>query len=152
MEQKLEKPVMVAIRTSAKDADGQPEGDIRMLVAGTLTQQKEGVYLLRYTERVDQEDGTALTADVRLKLEEGHVIMLRKGMYGATMVFSRGQRYEGTYHTPYGDMDMAVYTTKLHTNLGPTAGVVTLDYQLDMNGGFASMRHMKLQYGTEAVK
>lgn len=152
MEQKLEKPVMVAICTSATDADGQQEGEMRMLVAGTLTQQQEGVYLLRYTERTEQEDGSALTADVRLKLENGHVIMLRKGLYGATMVFSRGQRYEGTYHTPYGDLDMAIYTTKLLTDLRPDAGAVTLDYQLDMNGGFASMRHMKLQYGVEVAK
>lgn len=151
-ETKKDLPVLVAIRTTSRDDQGNPEEDTRMLVSGQLVEQKEGVYLLRYTESVEQEDGTVMKADVRLKLENGHVIMLRKGDFSTTMVFARGQHFDGTYHTPYGDMAMGVYTTRLLTSLEPDRGSVTIDYQLDMNGGFASMRHLTLEYGAEAKK
>ena len=38
--------------------------------------------------------------------------MERKGDFSNTMVFAKGQRFEGVYHTPYGEMDMAVFTRK----------------------------------------
>lgn len=152
MDEKDFLPVLVAIRTSSRDDRGKPEEDTRMLVSGQLAAQKDGAYLLRYTESVEQEDGSVMKADVRLKLEDGHVIMLRKGDFSTTMVFSRGQHFDGTYHTPYGDMAMGIYTTRLLTSLASDRGSVTIDYQLDMNGGFSSMRHLTLEYGAEAKK
>lgn len=150
MEEKAQKPVLLAIHTSAKDEHGAKIDDMRVLTSGTLTVQEDGAHLLRYTESIGDEDGgETIHADVMLKIEPDHVIMLRKGPYGTTMVFTKGQRFEGKYHTPYGDMAMAIYTTRLLASLSPGHGKLALDYQLDMNGGFGAMRHMTVEYGVD---
>lgn len=153
MADKPQQPVLVAIRIKSTDEQGHPVEDMRMMAPGTLTCQAEDTYLLRYTETMQDEDtGASISAEVRLKLQPAHVIMMRTGQYGTTMVFTKGQRFEGTYHTPYGDMGMAVYTTRLLTTLSPQRGRLVLDYQLDMNGGFGTMRHMVIDYGVEEGK
>jgi len=62
------------------------------------------------------------------------------------MVFVKDRRFEGVYRTPYGDMDMALFATRVDVNLGEDKGSVYLEYQLDFAGGFASMHTMQLEY------
>lgn len=139
---------LVAIRITSNDERGEQLEDMRMMCPGTLTIQKEDTYLLHYTETMQDEDtGASISAEVRLRIQPGHVIMMRSGAYGTTMVFTRGQHFDGTYHTPYGDMAMALYTTRLLTSMDPAHTRIVLDYQLDLNGGFGTMRHMQIDFG-----
>ena len=39
-----------------------------------------------------------------------------------TWCSAMGCRYEGSYHTPYGDMELAVYCTRLRYDLGEDGG------------------------------
>lgn len=71
--------------------------------------------------------------------------MRRSGEYATDMVFRTGCRYEGTYRTPYGDMELAVYCTRLRYDLGEDGGEVQLSYQLDLNGSFAAMHDLEMR-------
>ena len=152
MEANQEIPVVIAIHTSSRDESGAPDEKMRMLAHGVLIPQQDGAHLLRYTETITDEDsGATMSTEVRLKIEAARVLMHRKGTFSTTMVFSRGQRFEGTYRTPYGEMAMAVYTTRLVTALQADRGRIALEYQLDMNGGFSSMRKMTIEFGAEEL-
>ncbi len=139
-------PVMISVISSARGENGVPEETLQLIMKGELTPKPDG-WLLHYEETLeDDADHTRVTHDMRLLLRPGHVTILRKGMYGMMMVLSRGKRYEGVYHTPYGDMPMAVYPTRVHCVLGPDHGEAEFEYQLDIQGGFVSVRRMTVAY------
>lgn len=130
----------------------EPEEPIRMLVPGRLSIEN-GIYTLRYQETPETEDGSvAPPQDIVLTLTPERVTMTREGAFSTTMIFVRGQRFEGAYHTPYGDLEMAVFATKVDCQLAPHAGSVNLQYTLDMQGAFAAMNTMELTYAVNAGK
>ena len=130
----------------------EPDEPIRMLVPGRLSVEN-GIYTLRYQETPETEDGiVAPPQDITLTLAPDRVTMTREGVFSTTMIFVRGQRFEGAYRTPYGDLDMAVFATKVDCSLAPHAGSVNLQYTLDMQGAFAAMNTMELTYAVNASK
>ena len=89
-----------------------------------------------------------MKSDISLSLREGRIIMERKGDFSNTMVFVKGQRFEGVYHTPYGEMDMAVYTREAACRFGKSEGNIHLKYQLDIQGNYTSTNELHLEYRT----
>lgn len=138
--------VMVGVTAASRNEDGEAEGAMQLMMPGVLT-QKGDHWLLCYQETLeDESDHTAVTHEVRLLMSPGHVTLLRKGPYGMMMVLDRGKRYEGVYHTPYGDMTMAIYPTAVRCQADALHGRVELVYQLDLQGGFVSERQMVVEY------
>lgn len=138
--------VLVTLSGAGKNDRGEMDDAVRLMTTGELTPALGG-YMLRYQEsQTDEGDGTVMTQDILLMMQPGRVSMTRLGAFGTTMVFVKDSRFEGVYHTPYGDMDMALYPTQVNVNLGPDKGSVFLEYQLDMQGGFVSMHTLQLEY------
>ena len=147
-------PVLLSLSTlSQTDPTGREAADpIRMLVPGDLTIE-DGVYTIRYQEsQPNEETGTVATQQIVLTLAPGRVTMSREGVFSTTMVFVRGQRFEGAYRTPYGDLEMAVYATRADCELSPTAGSVHLQYTLDMQGAFAAMNTLEITWAARLPK
>lgn len=138
--------VLVTLSGASRNDLGEMEEPIKLMTKGELVPTPGG-YILRYQEsQTDEGDGTVLTQEIILMMQPGRVSMTRLGDFGTTMVFVKDRRFEGVYHTPYGDMDMALFATQVNVNLGPDHGSVFLEYQLDMQGGFVSMHTMRLEY------
>ena len=147
-------PVLISMNSfSQTDPTGrEPADPIRLLVPGELTIES-GVYTLRYEESQTDEDTKAvITQHITLTMVPGRVTMTREGMFSTTMIFVRGQRFEGAYHTPYGDLEMAVYATRADCELSPTAGNVNLQYTLDMQGAFAAMNTLEITWAARLPK
>ncbi len=138
--------VLVTLLGGSKNEMGESEEPIRLMTTGELKKTPSG-YILRYQEsQTDESDGTVMTQDIVLMMQPGRVSMNRLGDFGTSMVFVKDRRFEGVYRTPYGDMDMALFATRVDMNLGEDKGSVQLEYQLDFAGGFASMHTMQLEY------
>lgn len=138
--------VVVTIHSASKNDIGEMEEPIRLMTTGELMRTPDG-YLLRYQEsQTDEGDGTVLTQEILLLMQSGRVSMTRLGPFGTSMVFVKDRRFEGVYHTPYGDMDMAIFATQVSMELAEDKGSVFLEYQLDMQGGFVSMHQLQLEY------
>ncbi len=142
-------PVLVTLSSMAKPEHGEAEAPIRMMCHGHIRQVPSG-FMLRYQE-VQQDDETkqTLVQDVMLTLQPDRVTMNRLGDYGTTMVFVRGTRFEGAYHTPFGDLGMALYTTKVDCSLSLERGSIHLEYQLDMQGSYAAVQMIDIAYQAE---
>lgn len=142
-------PVTINLISSARSAPDEPEFPMQLLTTGELEKKTDSSWVLRYTEtQEDEETGETMKADVTLLLKKDQVIMQREGAFRNTMVFARGQRFEGLYSTPYGDMPMAVYTHRMSVEMGKDRGCVTLRYQLDMQGAYASTNELHLNFIT----
>lgn len=148
MESKLI-PVRLTLTSCSHYEHGEKDEPIRIMTTGQLRQTPSG-YMLRYEENMSDDEGNVHVAPVILTMQPGRVVMNRLGEYGTTLVFVKDTRFEGMYHTPYGDLAMALYTTHLHMKLSPEKGSLRLEYQIDSNGAYAASQHLSLDYTAEA--
>jgi len=144
-----EKNVLINLLAIAR-YDKTPDFPIQFMTKGKLTLGDDDPAVLEYTEsQQDEETGEINTALVTLTLEKNRVTMTRRGECSNTMVFVPEQRFEGIYSTPYGDMDMAVYSRRVRCDIGEKRGSVHLKYQLDIQGAYASSNELHLEYAAD---
>ena len=149
--EKKTRPVLVTLVSSAHTEGAEPEETIRLRCQGELRETANG-YMLRYQEvQTDDETGKTVSQDVILGLQPGRVTMTRLGAFGTTMVFVKDRRFEGAYHTPYGDLGLALFATQVVCKTGPDAGTVHLEYQLDMQGSYAAVQTIDVSYVAEGA-
>lgn len=142
-------PVFINLLAIAR-YDHMPDYPIQFMTVGNLYYSNPNDVRLQYVEsQQDEETGEITKADISLSLCDGRITMERKGDYSNTMVFAKGQRFEGIYHTPYGEMDMAVFTKEAACRLGKTEGNIHLKYQLNIQGNYASTNELHLEYRSE---
>ena len=142
-------PVFINLLAIAR-YDHMPDYPIQFMTVGKLSFSNPDNALLQYVEsQQDEETGEILKSDISLSLCDGKITMERKGDYSNTMVFAKGQRFEGVYHTPYGEMDMAVYTKEAACSFGCSEGNIHLKYQLNIQGNYASTNELHLEYKAE---
>lgn len=145
-------PVLINLLAIAR-YDHLPEYPMQFMARGMLLQPEKGMTILQYTEAVpDEETGEMNESDVRLMIASDHVSMIRSGEYSNTMVFCRGQRYEGKYVTPYGELPMGLFTHELRTKTDSDRGYVHLKYQLYFQGNGSSVNELHLEYISEGNK
>ena len=145
------KPVLVTLVSGSHSGDSEPEELVRLRCQGELKETNTG-YLLRYQEvQTDEETGKTVSQDVILSLQPDRVTMNRLGAFGTTMVFVKDRRFEGAYHTPYGDLGLALFATQVSCRLGPDSGSVHLEYQLDMQGNYAAVQTIDVTYTAEGA-
>lgn len=127
---------------SQNQGDESPDA-VRLLTTGTLSGGND-TWRIDYTET--QPDSSA-ASDVVVKMQKGVVTMERLGEYATSMVFEKGRRFEGSYHTPYGALDMGIFSTtvKYHVDDQQT-GEVNLKYQLDLQGQFAAIHELRIRF------
>lgn len=141
-------PVFINLLAIAR-YDHMPEYPIQFMTVGNLRYRGQDDARLEYVEsQQDEETGAIMKSDISLSLREGRITMERKGDFSNTMVFVKGQRFEGVYHTPYGEMDMAVYTREAACRFGKSEGNIHLKYQLDIQGNYTSTNELHLEYRT----
>lgn len=149
---KKTRPVLVTLVSGSHAEGGEKEELIRLRCQGELRESTSG-YLLKYQEvQTDEDSGVTVTQDVILSLQPDRVTMNRLGAFGTTMVFMKDRRFEGAYHTPYGDLGLALYTTQVSCRLGPENGSVHLEYQLDMQGSYAAVQTIDVTYAAEEAR
>lgn len=134
-------PVLVSIRSNAHREEAVEDETMTMLTSGTLELDDEKA-VIYYEETLDE---SMPPQKVTVTVQDECATMSRGGAYSTQMVFRVGCRYEGQYQTPFGEMDLAVYCTRLVYDLGDDGGALELSYQLDLNGKFAAMHDMELR-------
>ena len=143
-------PVRLTLESSSRDDVGAVDTPIRIMTTGKLKQTPTG-FMLRYVESAaDEGTGEIMSAPVTLTLQPDRVVMNRAGEFGSTMVFVKDTRFQGLYHTPYGDMGLALYTTNVYCKAAKDKGTVRLEYQIDMSGHYAT-QSIALDYVAEAM-
>ena len=134
-------PILISLDAQST-SEGQPEDTMRLITTGELF-EKPGNVVIRYEETIDENEPAH---KIEMMVQGNTITMNRQGIFDAKMVFQKGQRYESQYHTPYGDLDMALYCTKATYTRTRETGEIALQYQLDVSGQFAAVHDMKLHY------
>ena len=139
-------PVFINLLAIAR-YEQMPDYPIQFMTTGNLYYKNAGEALLQYVEsQEDEQTGEITSSDILLSLSDDKVTMQRNGDFSNTMVFSSGKRFEGVYRTPYGEMDMAVFTKEAACRIGNRDGSLHLHYQLQIQGNYASTNELHLEY------
>lgn len=145
-------PVIVTLSSYVRGERGEKETPIKLMCHGKMKPSADGC-MLRYQEVQTDENDANVVQDVILKLEVGEtprVTMTRLGDFGTTMVFVKDRRFEGAYHTPYGDLGLALYAMQVQVKLAEDHGSVHLEYQLDMQGSYSAVQCIDVSYCAES--
>ena len=122
--------------------DGEDMDTVKLMTTGELHKIPDG-WQLDYTES-DPESGD--NQYIVLTMTHKGVTMQRRGAYGTTMVFEKDRRFEGFYRTPYGDLRMGVFATRVGWKAEKGQGHVELQYQLDVQGHFSAVHELTLRF------
>ena len=147
-------PVIVTLQSYARGERGEKEQPIKLMCRGRMRPTGDG-YMLRYQEVQQDDTGETLAQDVILNVQntpEPRVTMTRLGDYGTTMVFVKDRRFEGAYHTPYGDLGLALYAMQVQCKVAEDHGHVHLEYQLDMQGSYSAVQCIDVSFCAESSR
>ena len=145
-------PVLVTLSSYAKGEHGEKEQPIKLMCHGKLKLTADGC-MLKYQEIQQDDTGATNAQDVILNIQpkDGpRVTMTRLGDYGTTMVFVKDRRFEGAYHTPYGDLALALYAMQVQCRVAEDCGSVHLEYQLDMQGSYSAVQCIDVSFCAES--
>ena len=145
-------PVIVTLSSYARAENGEKEQPIRLMCHGKMRLTADGC-MLRYQEVQQDDTGETLAQDVILNVQntpEPRVTMTRLGDYGTTMVFVKDRRFEGAYHTPFGDLGLALYAMQVQCKVAEDCGSVHLEYQLDMQGSYSAVQCIDVSWCQES--
>ena len=147
-------PVIVTLQSYARGERGEKEQPIKLMCRGRMRPTCDGC-MLRYQEVQQDDTGETLAQDVILNVQntpEPRVTMTRLGDYGTTMVFVKDRRFEGAYHTPYGDLGLALYAMQVQCKVTEDHGHVHLEYQLDMQGSYSAVQCIDVSFCAESSR
>lgn len=92
---------------------------------------EEGAFRLQYEEsELTGMEGTT----TEFLVAGSQVVLSRRGSVVSRMVFEKGQRSHSLYQTPYGSMDLDIYTTILSNALTAQGGRLDLCYTIAIGG------------------
>lgn len=136
--------VRVRLRGRQKDADGKVER-IEMTAEGEYT-IKAGKHYVKYLDSSIDPDNPVSTV---LKVSDDSLTIIRQGAVGGTQKFALGREDRSAYHTPYGELELNIKTTRLNISFTETAGEVDFAYDVAVNGEFTG--HNKLIINIEKI-
>lgn len=147
-------PVIVTLSSYKRSDRGEKEEPIRLMCHGRMKPTADGC-LLRYEEIQQDDNGETDVQDVILNIQhtpQPRVTMTRIGDFSTTMAFVKDRRFEGAYHTPFGDLLLALYATQVQCKVAEDHGSVHLEYQLDMQGSYSAVQCIDVSFCAETGK
>jgi len=137
----MDKKILLTIKGSHRSTDGE-SSSIELITEGHLF-EKNGTYYIEYEEsEISGMEGTKTMFSV----QDNSVTMQRSGTNPSQFLFERGKKYLNSYLTPFGAVQMGIYSTKVTHELGENQGQVDLKYQLDIDGKHTGTNELFLFY------
>ncbi len=137
----MRKNVIMTV-TGCTKRDGFPEDVVKLFTTGFLSGDENG-WRLRYTET---DPDTSERSHVTLRMENRSISMSRDGTGSTLMHFSPGQRFEGMYQTPYGDLNIGIFPNEVSYRVGSGDGEIDLSYRLDIQGEYSGDRELHIRF------
>ncbi|MDD2374579.1 MAG: DUF1934 domain-containing protein [Eubacteriales bacterium] len=125
----MEPNVLITIEGQQWSGPDTPEA-IKLTTEGTMFHQDDAWYIVYEESEATGMDGTRTTMRVG---DDGIVTLLRQGSHGMKLTFNAGTRHITRMETPYGDLDVGIYTSIVQKSLTKRGGSVNLGYTIDFN-------------------
>lgn len=135
----MTKDVLVTVRGLQMTPDG--DDTIEVTTTGKYY-EKDGKRYLFYDEIGDD---TNLIVKNSIQITEEHVSVSKKGLINAQMNFEKENKLVSVYETPYGQMEMEIYTTGICLDEQDDFLELKLKYLLEINNQHISDSEILVQ-------
>jgi|GEM_PF-141083 len=124
------------------------DNPIELITEGTLTKAGDA-YMIEYDE---SELSGLVGTRTFIEVHEGSVFLRREGSFPSQMFFEQGKKYVNIVDTPYGEMEMGVFATKVDCHVNEDEGDLRLDYLIDISGRNAGPSWLTVSYAPHIVR
>ncbi|MDW7655874.1 MAG: DUF1934 domain-containing protein [Bacillota bacterium] len=125
----MEPNVLLTINGQQWSGHEQPQV-IRLTTEGNLYRRASAWYVVYEESSATGMEGTQTTMQVS---DDGSVVLTRTGSHEMRLTFLAGSRHITRMNTPYGDLDVAVYTSLVQSEIDEKGGYIQLGYTIDFN-------------------
>ncbi len=125
----MEPNVLLTIQGQQWDDGDKPQA-IKLTTEGRLYRKEMAWYIVYDESSATGMEGTKTTMKVA---DDGTVSLIRTGSHGMKLTFAAGNRHITRMETPYGDLDVEVFTSLVQSDISDTGGSIHLGYSIDLN-------------------
>ena len=137
----IEKNVILFVRGEQQFDQGEPEVT-ELMTEGAMTLEEDGELTLTYQEtELTGMEGTT----TRFSIRDDTVVLARTGMVNSQLVFQRGKRNSSLYETPWGMMQVDVFTTSLAHRLDGRGGILEIKFNISVDHQVAGENQFKIR-------
>lgn len=109
--------------------DDKNDTDISLLTEAEF-EYNNGAYFIDYEEsELTGLEGTKTS----IEIGDNYVSLQRSGTVNTNMLFMKDRKTSSYYNTPYGDMQIDIFTDYLNIDVTPKGGKINVDYFIDIN-------------------
>ncbi|NJP40942.1 DUF1934 domain-containing protein [Oscillospiraceae bacterium HV4-5-C5C] len=123
--------------------NGQTPEVIKLATQGRWYRKAERT-ILAYRE--SQQSGLGKTLTTLTLNDDGSVLLLRNGENQMTMAFKEGHRHVTHLQTPFGSLQMGLFTNRVQIRQKPDGGKVHISYAVDFSDSPATSTHLDVEY------
>ena len=136
----IEKNVILFVRGEQQFNQGEPEVT-ELMTEGSMTLEEDGEITLTYQEtELTGMEGTTTRFSIR-----DDTVLARTGMVNSQLVFQRGKRNSSLYETPWGMMQVDVFTTSLAHRLDGRGGILEIKFNISVDHQVAGENQFKIR-------
>ena len=137
----MEKQVLIFVRGEQFYDDMEPD-TTELMTEGVMTIADDGAISLTYEEtELTGMEGTT----TRFSIRDDTVVLARTGMVNSQLVFQRGKRNSSLYETPWGMMQVDVFTTSLAHRLDGRGGILEIKFNISVDHQVAGENQFKIR-------
>ncbi len=109
--------------------------ETELLTKGSFT-IKNDTFLISY-EDSDATGFKGSVTEISVKADR-YASVIRSGDSSSDLIIETGKKHHCQYQTPYGSMDIGIYTHFIKNNLDKNGGDLHMKYTLDINSSYMS--------------
>ena len=118
--------------TGIQDYEGQTSGDDKLeLTAEAEFYKEDGKYFIEYDEELISD---CVASHTKVEIGKDYVSMHRSGDVRTEMLFMLERQTSSLYDTPYGSLQINIYTSKIENKLTDDGGTVYFEYIINADG------------------
>lgn len=144
MKAKLPAPDNVVLNLiSSQTQEGNTE-KTELSVTGLFEKHTDGSITLKFKEIFSDQHSSVECFSKITVYEDGKLVLSRFGSFRSEMIFEENKRYNTAYDTPYGTIDLGVYSRNVSYSEYENYSEIKLNYTLDSFGEVFSENEMKI--------
>lgn len=135
----MKKEVLVSISGLQYELDNDEA--VEVISAGEYY-KRDGKHYITYEEMLEDMDGVS---NCIIKITDQQIDMIKRGANNVHMIFAVNNKNTTFYNTPYGELQIGIYTTLIDIKEEEDKLTVDIEYSLDINYAKVSDCHIQLK-------
>lgn len=135
-----EKQVILFVR-GEQSFDGMTPDATELMTEGVMALEGDEITLTYQETELTGMEGTTTAFSIR----DDTVALTRTGLINSQLVFQRGRRNSSLYETPWGTMQVDVFTNRLVYQLDSRGGVLEIKFSISVDHQVTGENQFKIR-------